>query len=87
MLLSNWITVERVVRGESAGEAKCRRHGSERWVEAAGRIACGMRRLRRRGPLASRQPLSAAWAAEERRESMMAVIPPTCGYGGIPLVS
>ena len=43
MLLSNWITVERVVRDESAGEAKCRRQGLRNWVEA-GRTARGRRR-------------------------------------------
>ena len=44
MLLSNWITVERVVSDEeSAGEAKCRRQGLSSSVEA-GRTACGRRR-------------------------------------------
>ena len=87
MLLSNWMTVERVVREESAGEAKLRRRGSKIWVEAAGRTARGRHRLDRRGPFASRQPLTAAWAAEERRESMLALIRPAYGYGGILHVS
>lgn len=74
------------MREESAGEAKCRRHGSEVWVMVAGRTARGRSRLDRRGPFASRHPLMAAWVAEERRESMIAVMPPTCGYGYILLL-
>ena len=85
MLFNNWTTVERVVRQESAGEAKCRRHRSVVWVEAAGMIARGRRRLDRRGLFASRQPRAAAWAVEERRESIDTVMPPTCGYGSILL--
>lgn len=81
------MTVERVVREESAGDAKCRRHGSDTWAAAAGTTARGRRRLDRRGPFASRQPLTAARAAEERNESMVASRPPACGYGGILLVS
>lgn len=70
-MLSNCMTVERVVREEPAGEANGRRHWSEIWVEAAGRSACGRRRLDRRGTLASRQLRPAAWRVEERRESMI----------------
>ena len=81
------MTVERVVREDSAGEAKLRRRSSKIWVEAAGRTARGRRRLDRRGPLASRPPLTAACAAEERRESMLALIRPACGYGGMLHVS
>ena len=47
------MTVERVVREEPVGEAKCRRHESGTWVEAAGRSACGRRSLGCRGALMS----------------------------------
>lgn len=73
MLLSNWMTVERVEREEPVGDAKPRRHESGSWVEAAERTARGRCRLDRRGHFASRQPLTAAWAAEERRVSMVTV--------------
>ena len=77
------MTVERVESEEPVGEAKYRRHGSEICIEAAGRDTRGSCRLARRGPIASRQPLTAAWAAEERRQRMVTIIRPTCGYDGI----
>ena len=80
------MTVERVVREEPAGEANCRRHCSETWVEAAGRRACGRRRLDRRGTLASRQLRPAAWRVEERRESMIVLMRLACGYRDLVLV-
>lgn len=60
ILLSNWMTVERVVKEEPLGEAKFRRHGSETWEKAAGRTARGRHRLDRKGALASRQLRAAA---------------------------
>ena len=75
------------MREEAAGEANCRRPGSQSLVEAAGRTARGRRRLDRRGALARRQLRSATRAAEERRESMVASMRPACGYGGILHVS
>ena len=71
------------MREEPAGETNCRRLGSERWVEAAGRTARGRRRLDRRGALARRQLRSATRAAEERRESMVGSMRLACGYGFI----
>ena len=55
MLLSNWMTVERVERDGPAGEAKFRRHGSKTWVAAAERTVRGRSRLDRKGALTSRQ--------------------------------
>ena len=75
------------MREEAAGEANCRRLGSESWVEAAGRTVRGRRRLDLRGALARRQLRSATRAAEERRESMVASMRPACGYGSILHVS
>ena len=80
------MTVERVVKEDPAGEANCRRHCSGIWVEAAGRSACGRRRLDRRGTLGSRQLRPAAWRVEERRESMIALKHLACGYGDLVLV-
>ena len=81
------MTVERVVREEPAGEAKCRRHDSGNCVEPAGRSVCGRRSADRRGALTSRQLRAAARAAEERRESMIALMSPACGYGDDLLMS